>query len=136
MMADANIAMSPSSSYGSDSGIFSPGQAPLPADMLDRARDRVRIAALCIAGLWLFVIVTNEGVRRLMGGMPAGAPVWTLYQSALTVAGFVLSVTVAIVVIRLRDNPGWRSTSVWDSSWRLRSSSRQPSINSYEPVSA
>jgi eukaryotic-like serine/threonine-protein kinase len=106
MISDANITLGEPDSRdsGNGGGIFSAAHTPLPADILERARDRVRIAGLTFAGLWLFVILMNEVVGRLLGAAAIGA-VWSNPQSLLSIAGFVLSLAVALAVTRLRDKP-------------------------------
>ena len=107
MTTDADITIGPATSLGtsSASGIFSSGSTPLPADILERARARVRVAAFSIAALWVFVLVMNEGVRRILPKTP-GAPTWDSAESAFALVGLVLALGVASYVNRCEGNPG------------------------------
>ncbi len=107
MTTDADITIGPATSLGtsSASGIFSSGSTPLPADILERARARVRVAAFSIAALWVFVLVMNEGVRRILPATP-GAPTWSSAESVFALLGLVLALGVALYVNRCEGNPG------------------------------
>ncbi|MDQ6827359.1 MAG: protein kinase [Gemmatimonadota bacterium] len=84
------------------------GARSMPRDLLERASARVRIACLVIAGTWFFVLLMNEGVRRLFGNNGRGAATswsWESAQSVLSVIGLILSLSVAYVASKLRDRP-------------------------------
>ncbi|MBA3343363.1 MAG: serine/threonine protein kinase [Gemmatimonadaceae bacterium] len=106
MKTDPDITIVPATSPPSDSsgGLFTGGRTPLPADILDRARARVRVAAFSFAGLWVFVLVMNEGLRRILP-TPAAMPSWNPAESVFAVIGLVLALAVAGYVGRCESNP-------------------------------
>jgi eukaryotic-like serine/threonine-protein kinase len=101
---DANITRSPAASTTGD-GFLSSASTPLPRDIIERARDRVRIAAFVFVATWLVVIVMNEGVRRFANTPPEVAQLWTPRQTVLTMIGFVVSLGMAWFAKRGRYRP-------------------------------
>ena len=91
---DANVVISPASttSFG---GFLASSGSPLPADILERGRERVRIAALVFVATWIFVLIMNEGVARITGGENLPQQVWSPTLSLLTLLGLVISIAVA-----------------------------------------
>ncbi len=86
-------------------GILPPAGAPLPRDILDRARERVRVAALVLVATWLVVLVMNEGVARFGDLGPLMDKVWSRTQSLLTIFALVAAVAMAWLAAKLKDRP-------------------------------
>ncbi len=87
---------------------FTSAARSMPRDLLERAGVRVRIAGLVIAGTWFFVLIMNEGVRRLFGDNGRGAATawsWESAQSVLSAIGLILSLVIAYAAHKLRDRP-------------------------------
>jgi serine/threonine-protein kinase len=78
---------------------------PLPRDIVARAAERVKIAALVFVATWIFVIVMNEGVARLVLPPELIPQLWGIRQTLLTLLGLVASIAMAITASRLRDRP-------------------------------
>ncbi|HKY99245.1 MAG TPA: serine/threonine-protein kinase [Gemmatimonadaceae bacterium] len=102
MTTDADIAREPSSA--TSGGMLASG-TPLPRDIVDRARERVKIAALVMAGTWLFVIVMNEGIARLAMDQSAIDRLWGSRQTLLTIVALALSFGMAWIASRMKNNP-------------------------------
>jgi serine/threonine-protein kinase len=79
--------------------------SPLPRDIVARAAERVKIAAMVFAATWVFVIVMNEGVARLVLPPSLIPQLWGIRQTILTLLGLVASIAMAAVAGRLRDQP-------------------------------
>jgi hypothetical protein len=85
-------------------GFLSAG-SPLPSDILERGRERVRVAALVFVATWIFVIIMNEGVARLVGGSTIAQTVWAPRQSLLTLLGLIVSLGIAWLIPKLKGRP-------------------------------
>ncbi|MEO8194075.1 MAG: serine/threonine-protein kinase [Gemmatimonadales bacterium] len=101
MTTDADITMSPPVPT-TGGGLFSSASTPIPADILGKARDRLRIAGLVFVGTWVFVLVMNEGVRRLYGSEVIGPIIWNGRQTVLSVVGLLLSLAFSLLISRLK----------------------------------
>jgi serine/threonine-protein kinase len=99
---DADIAREPSSA--TSGGMLASG-TPLPRDIVDRARERVKIAALVMAGTWLFVIIMNEGIARLAMDQSAIDRLWGSRQTILTIVALAFSFGMAWLASRMKSNP-------------------------------
>ena len=101
---DANIVMTtaPPTTGG---GMLPSAGTPLPRDILDRARDRVRIAALVFVATWLFVFIMNEVVARVAPSNDVIERIWAPRQTILTLIGIAASLAVAWVATKLKDRP-------------------------------
>lgn len=88
------------------SGFFWKSQGTMPSDLLESARVRVRTACLVIGGIWLYALIMNQVVYRLLG-QPAlsNGMTWSGEQSALIAVGFAFSLIAAWVMNRLQSNP-------------------------------
>jgi len=107
MPADLNPQQSRSIILSGGGGIFATSQGSLPGDLLESARARVRIACLVVAGLWLYVLIMNEGVYRLLGRpILTNGMTWTMAQTVFCVIGLVLALGTAWWVGSMRDKPG------------------------------
>jgi Serine/threonine protein kinase len=100
---DANLVTSPVTP--TSSGFLASSGAPLPPDILQRGRERVRIAAFVMAATWSVVVIMNEGVARLFGAVRVGEIVWGTRQSLLTLFGFGVSLGVALLIPKLKERP-------------------------------
>jgi hypothetical protein len=96
--------MSPGSTT-STGGFLASSGSPLPSDILERGRERVRIAALVLVATWVFVIVMNEGIARIAGGESIAQQVWAPRQTVLTLIGLVVSLGVAWLIPKLKGRP-------------------------------
>lgn len=96
--------MSPASPT-SVGGFLASAGSPLPSDMLEKGRERVRIAALVMAGTWVFVLAMNEGVARIIGYGEHTPTIWSPRQTFLTLIGLVVSLGVAWLIPRLKGRP-------------------------------
>ena len=85
---DANIAL-PSALPTTGDGMLPAAGTPLPRDIVERARDRVRIAAFVLIATWGFVIVMNEVVARIVAKDPLIDRIWEPRQTVLTLIGIV-----------------------------------------------
>ena len=101
---DADITMS-SPPVTREEGVLPSEGTPLPRDILDRALDRVRIAAFVMIATWGFVIVMNEIVARILGKDPVIDRIWGPRQTVLTVIAIGASIALAWVAKRLRHRP-------------------------------
>jgi tRNA A-37 threonylcarbamoyl transferase component Bud32 len=102
---DADIARAPATPTTSG-GFFSSASTPLPRDIVERARERVRIAACVFVATWLFVVTMNEGIARL--ATPESdvlAQLWPPRQTFLTLIGLGASLALAMVASRMKDRP-------------------------------
>jgi serine/threonine-protein kinase len=77
----------------------------MPPDLLDRGRERVRIASLVLVATWLIVVVMNEGVARFGNFEQLMEQVWSRPQSLLTLAGLAAALVVAWLAGKLKDRP-------------------------------
>lgn len=102
MSTDADIAREPSST--TSGGVLSSGTS-LPRDIIDRARERVKIAAFVFVGTWLFVIIMNEGIGRLAMDTELLDRLWGPRQTVLTLIGLVSSFAMAWIASRMKHNP-------------------------------
>ena len=102
MTTDADIARV--SSSATSAGMFASG-TPLPKDIIDRARERVKIAALVMAGTWIFVVIMNEGVARLAMDSSAIDRLWGPRQTILTIVALIASFGMAWLASRMKSNP-------------------------------
>jgi len=83
---DADIAF-PAATATTGGGVIPSAGTPLPRDILDRARDRVRIAAWVFVATWGFVIFMNEVVARLASANAVTERIWGPRQTILTLIG-------------------------------------------------
>ena len=104
MSSDANIARAPSHQT-TGGGIFTSAGTPLPRDIIEKARERVRIAAFVFIATWLFVVTMNEVVARFAIGNELVAKLWAPRQTLLTLVGLVSSVAMAWIASRMKDRP-------------------------------
>ena len=101
---DANIAMSPPPPTSAE-GVLAAEGTPLPRDIVERARDRVRIAAFVLIATWGFVIVMNEVVARIVAKDAVIDRIWEPRQTFLTFIGIVASLGLAWLATRLKNRP-------------------------------
>ena len=101
---DANIDMAtaPPTTGG---GVLPSAGTPLPRDILDRARDRVKIAGFVFFATWLFVIIMNEVIARIIPRNDVIEQIWGPRQTILTLIGMIASLGVALLAARLKDRP-------------------------------
>jgi serine/threonine-protein kinase len=100
----ANITMNtPTASTAG--GFLTSGSTPLPRDILERARERVKIAALVFVATWLFVVTMNEGVARFAYGTPLLERLWAPRQTLLTLVGLFASAGMAFLASRMKHRP-------------------------------
>ena len=104
MSADANIARGQPTPTTSG-GFFTSAGSPLPRDILEKARDRVKIAAFVFIATWLFVITMNEVVARFALGNSLVAKLWAPRQTVLTLLGLASSGGMAWIASRMRHRP-------------------------------
>lgn len=104
MSTDADIARRPFTPTTAG-GFFTSGSTPLPRDILEKARDRVKIAAFVFIATWLFVITMNEGVARFALGNELVAKLWAPRQTLLTLLGLASSVAMAWIASRMKHRP-------------------------------
>lgn len=104
MTTDADIARSLAQST-TGGGLLESAGTPLPNDILQRARERVKIAAFVFVGTWLFVVTMNEGIARVMGAQPMIKQLWGGRQTVLTIAGLVLSFAMAWIASHYKSRP-------------------------------
>ena len=104
MTDDANITMN-TPTGSSAGGFLTSGSTPLPKDIIERARERVKIAALVFAATWSVVLIMNEGVSRLASRTPDLARLWGPRQLAITLLGFAASLSMAWLASRMKDRP-------------------------------
>jgi len=81
------------------------GPSTLPPDLLARAADRVRIAALAFAAVWVVALIVLNPFSRLLTGIRASAGAWPMPGNALGAAAVVLSLLLAWVAPRLHHRP-------------------------------
>jgi serine/threonine-protein kinase len=81
------------------------GGTPLPRDILERARERVIIAAYVMFGTWAFVLIMNEVVLRFAVPTEQIRELWNVRQTVLTAIGLLLSLGLAIAAKRIKDRP-------------------------------
>ena len=104
MSEGANITMNtPTASTAG--GFLTSGSTPLPRDILERARERVKIAALVFVATWLFVVTMNEGVARFAYGTPLLERLWAPRQTLLTLVGLFASAGMAFLASRMKHRP-------------------------------
>jgi serine/threonine-protein kinase len=77
----------------------------LPRDILDRAVDRVRIAAYVFIATWLVVVTMNEVVFRFAVSSDEVRQLWAPPQSVLTAIAIVLSIGLVIAAKKFREKP-------------------------------
>jgi serine/threonine-protein kinase len=77
----------------------------LPRDILDRARDRVRIAAWVFVATWGFVIFMNEVVARVASADGVTERIWGPRQTILTLTGAAAALALAFVASQLKNRP-------------------------------
>jgi hypothetical protein len=108
MRSDVNPGSPESTLLSGHSGFFSRSQGSLPRDYLESARVRVRIACIVVAGLWLYVLVMNQVVYRLLGSpVLSNGMTWTTPQTILSTIGFILAVATAFWVNSMDDRPAF-----------------------------
>ena len=106
MHAGINPQQSQSAATSAQSGFFGRAQGSMPGDLLESARIRVRTACIVVASLWFYVLTMNQVVYPLLGRpVLTNGRTWDPGQTALIVAGLLLSVAAAWWVNRMRDNP-------------------------------
>ncbi|HSR14808.1 MAG TPA: serine/threonine-protein kinase, partial [Gemmatimonadales bacterium] len=81
------------------------GEATLPPDLLAKAGDRVRIAALAFAGVWAVALVVLNPFSRLLTGLRATGGAWPMPGNALGITAIALSLALAWGAPRLRHRP-------------------------------
>jgi len=101
---DANITMNTPVS-GTRGGFLTSGSTPLPRDVVEKARERVKIAALVFFATWLFVVTMNEGIARFAYGNAVLARLWAPRQTIITLVGLVASLGMAFVASRMKHRP-------------------------------
>ena len=104
MTTDANLTVGPSLPT-TGGGMFSSASTPLPKDVLERARDRVYIAALVFVATWIVVVVMNEGIARFAPPTPLLLKLWAPRQTILTLVGLVVSLGMAWIAKHFRHRP-------------------------------
>ena len=104
MSSDADIARVPSLP-STGGGFFTSASTPLPRDIIERARERVKIAAFVFIATWLFVLTMNEVVARFAPGNELVAKLWAPRQTWLTLVGLASSVVMAWIASRMKDRP-------------------------------
>ncbi|HET7712093.1 MAG TPA: serine/threonine-protein kinase [Thermoanaerobaculia bacterium] len=104
MSSDANIARAPSLPT-TGGGLFTSSGTPLPRDIIEKARERVKIAAFVFIATWLFVVTMNEVVARFAIGNELVAKLWAPRQTLLTLVGLASSVAMAWFASRMKDRP-------------------------------
>jgi serine/threonine-protein kinase len=102
--SDADIARAPSLPT-TGGGLFTSASTPLPRDIIERARERVKIAAFVFIATWLFVVTMNEVVARFAIGNELVAKLWAPRQTLLTLLGLASSVVMAWIASRMKDRP-------------------------------
>ena len=106
MPAGVNPQPSESILLSGQSGFFGRSQGSMPGDLLESARIRVRTACLVVGALWFYVLLMDRVVYPLLGRpVLSNGATWAPEQTALIVAGFVLSLAAAWWVNRMHDNP-------------------------------
>jgi serine/threonine-protein kinase len=93
-----------SSGTNTAGGFLSTGPS-LPRDIIDRARERVKIAALVFVATWLFVVIMNEGIARFTLDPAARLQLWAPRQTVLTLIGLLSSIAMAWLALRIKDRP-------------------------------
>jgi serine/threonine-protein kinase len=101
---DANITMNTPTSTTAG-GFLTSGSTPLPRDIIERARERVKIASFVFVGTWLFVIFMNEGLARFAMGDTQLARLWAPRQTVLTLVGLVTSLAMAWFASKMKHRP-------------------------------
>ena len=86
-------------------GFFTSASTPLPRDIIERARERVKIAAFVFIATWLFVVTMNEVVARFALGDELVAKLWAPRQTLLTLVGLASSVVMAWIASRMKERP-------------------------------
>ena len=104
MTTDANLTVGLSLPT-TGGGMFSSASTPLPKDVLERARDRVYIAALVFVATWIVVVVMNEGIARLAPPSPLLLKLWAPRQTLLTLVGLIVSAGMAWLAKHFRHRP-------------------------------
>ena len=104
MSPDADIAF-PAATATTGGGVIPSAGTPLPRDILDRARDRVRIAAWVFVATWGFVIFMNEVVARLASANAVTERIWGPRQTILTLIGVAAALALAWIATRLKNRP-------------------------------
>ena len=104
MSSDADIARAPSLPT-TGGGLFTSASTPLPRDIIERARERVKIAAFVFIATWLFVVTMNEVVARFAISNELVAKLWAPRQTLLTLLGLASSVVMAWIASRMKDRP-------------------------------
>jgi serine/threonine-protein kinase len=79
--------------------------ATLPPDLLARAGDRVRIAALAFGGVWLIALILMNPLARLLQGHRIETGAWPMPGNAIAASGLALSLAFAFLARRLQDRP-------------------------------
>ena len=102
--ADANITRSPETQR-TTGGIFSSRSGSVPPDVLDRSRERVRVASLALFGTWLFVVIMNEVVGRFADMGPTDLQLWGPQERVLTAMGIAASLGLWWAAGHFRDRP-------------------------------
>ena len=78
----------------------------MPGDLLESARIRVRTACIAVGALWLFVLMMNQVVYKLLGSpVLSNGNYWSSAQTAMIVVGLVLSLGAAWWVNVMQSNP-------------------------------
>ena len=86
-------------------GVGTGGASTLPPDLLAKAADRVRIAALAFATAWVVALLVLNPFARLTTGLRATGGGWPMPGNALGGIAIVLSLALAFAAPRLRHRP-------------------------------
>lgn len=81
------------------------GPSTLPPDLLAKAADRVRIAALAFAAAWVIALLVLNPFSRLTTGLRATGGGWPMPGNALGGIALALSLALAFAAPRLRHRP-------------------------------
>ncbi|MDH5314910.1 MAG: serine/threonine protein kinase [Gemmatimonadota bacterium] len=81
------------------------GPSTLPPDLLAKAADRVRIAALAFAVVWFIALLILNPFSRLTTGLRATSGAWPMPGNALGAVALAVSLALALAAPRLRHRP-------------------------------
>ena len=91
--------------FGSGNVPAGAATATLPPDLLARAGDRVRIAALAFGGVWLIALILMNPLARLLQGHRIETGAWPMPGNAIAASGLMLSLAFAFLARRLQGRP-------------------------------